>query len=90
MLVARRYVVSGRVQNVGFRFFTERAAVAEGIGGWVANREDGTVEVYAEGDREAIERFDAKIRRGPSAARVDHVWADDDVPSGRRTGFSVR
>ena len=46
MLVARRFVVKGRVQNVGFRLFVERAASVEGIHGWVANREDGAVEMF--------------------------------------------
>jgi acylphosphatase len=90
MLRARRFVVRGRVQGVGFRYFTERAAAREGIHGWVANREDGAVEVFAEGDLEALDRFEATLRHGPPAARVEDVFVDDDVPSGRATGFSVR
>jgi acylphosphatase len=50
MLVARHYVIGGRVQGVGFRFFSQAAASREGIGGWVRNRADGCVEVLAEGD----------------------------------------
>jgi acylphosphatase len=90
MLVARRFVVRGRVQGVGFRYFTEYAARHEGLHGWVTNRADGAVEVHAEGDREAMTRFEAKLRQGPGAARVDEVWVDEDVPSGRATGFSIR
>jgi len=90
MLAARRFVVKGRVQNVGFRFFAERAATVEGIHGWVVNREDGAVEVFAEGDMAALARFEAQLRHGPPAARVDEVWIDEDVPSGRASGFKIR
>jgi acylphosphatase len=89
MLVARRLVLSGRVQGVGFRFFAEDLARREGLGGWVMNRPDGSVEVLLEGDRESVARVEAKLRHGPPIARVDAVTADDDVPSGRQ-GFQVR
>jgi acylphosphatase len=89
MLVARRLVLSGRVQGVGFRFFAEDLARREGLGGWVMNRSDGSVEVLLEGDRESVARVEAKLRHGPPHARVDAVTADDDVPSGRQ-GFQVR
>jgi acylphosphatase len=90
MLVARRFVLKGRVQGVGFRFFTKLAALVEGLHGWVENRDDGAVEVEVEGDRDGVERFEAKLRVGPPGARVDHVWVDEDVPSGRASGFTIR
>jgi acylphosphatase len=90
MRVARRYVLNGRVQGVGFRFFAERTARLEGISGWVTNRDDGAVEVYAEGDRESMDRFDRRLRAGPPAARVDKVWVDDDIPTVHARGFQVR
>jgi acylphosphatase len=90
MLVARRYVLFGRVQGVGFRWFTEEAARREGIQGWVINRSDGAVEVQAEGDDDAMVRFEAKLRRGPSGARIDRVTVHDDVPAGRAGGFNIR
>ena len=90
MRVARRYVIGGRVQGVGFRFFTEAAAAREGVNGWVRNLPDGRVEVQVEGDREAVDRIEAALRRGPASARVDHVDVDELVPSGRMTGFSIR
>lgn len=89
MLCARRYVVSGRVQGVGFRWFTERAAAVEGIDGWVRNRPDGCVEIEAEGDAEAVQRFERQIRTGPPAARIDDVFVADVPPSGRKTGFTT-
>jgi acylphosphatase len=90
MLRARRFVLRGRVQGVGFRFFAEHAAQIEGLSGWVGNRADGAVEVFAEGDREALQRFEGKLRHGPPGARVDEVDVQDDQPSGRSTGFSIR
>jgi acylphosphatase len=89
MRVARRYIISGRVQGVGFRFFTEAAAMREGIDGWVRNLPDGRVEVAAEGDADAMDRFERAVRHGPPAARVDDVDVTENVPTGA-TGFSTR
>ena len=90
MLVARRFRVTGRVQGVGYRFFAETAARAEGLTGWVQNHHDGSVEIAAEGDEESLGRFEAKLRRGPAHARVERVDVDEDVPSGRASGFAIR
>jgi acylphosphatase len=90
VLVARRFLVRGRVQGVGFRFFVEEAARREGVGGWVSNLPDGRVEVLAEGDEEAVGRVEQKIRRGPSSARVDEVTVTDDTPTGSRGAFHIR
>jgi len=90
MRVARRYLIGGRVQGVGFRFFVESAAMREGIHGWVQNLPDGRVEIAAEGDAEAVERFERNLRQGPRGARVDDVEVDHQVPGGHTTGFSIR
>lgn len=90
MRVARRYVISGRVQGVGFRYFIEAAATREGIHGWVRNLPDGRVEASAEGDAEAIDRFEGKLHQGPPGARVDRVDIEDTVPATRDAGFTVR
>jgi acylphosphatase len=90
MIVARRYVIAGRVQGVGFRYFTEAMAAREGILGWVRNTPDGRVEVSAEGDSEALERFERNLRHGPPGARVERVEIDDLIPSGRESGFSIK
>jgi acylphosphatase len=87
---ARRYLVSGRVQGVGFRWFTEEAAAAEGLHGFVRNLPDGRLEIAAEGDAEALERFERRVRHGPPGARVEGVEAADTAPSGQNTGFSIR
>ena len=70
---SRRYLISGRVQGVGFRWFVEREAATLGIGGWVRNREDGRVEVMATGTREQLNTLHGRLREGPRAARVDEV-----------------
>jgi acylphosphatase len=88
--MSRRFVVTGRVQGVGFRFFSEAAAQREGLSGFVRNRHDGAVEAEVEGDAEAVERFELAIRRGPPASRVDAVELTELAPSGRMTGFRVR
>ena len=90
MRVARRYLISGHVQGVGFRYFAETAASREGVLGWVRNLPDGRVEVAAEGEAEAVERFERSMHHGPRGARVDHVEIFDDVPGGNESGFSVR
>jgi acylphosphatase len=89
VLVGRRYVVTGRVQRVGFRFFVHDAAARENISGYVRNQHDGSVEIVAEGDLDAIVRFEQAVRRGPSGARVDDVITTESPASGRFAGFSV-
>ena len=90
MLAARRFLVRGRVQGVGFRFFVERAARLEGLRGWVRNLPDGRVEVRAEGDAEAVDRLEHKLWRGPSGAHVEAVDAELETPSGETHEFHIR
>ena len=89
MLVARRFLVSGRVQRVGFRYFAAEAAARENLDGWVRNLPDGRVEVLAEGDEDGLRRFERTIRSGPPGARVDAVAVADEAPAGRRSGFHI-
>ncbi len=90
MRLARRYLVSGRVQRVGFRFFTQSAAAREGLHGWVENRSGGQVAILAEGEQEALDRFEHQVRHGPIGARVDAVEVEDIGATGRETGFHIR
>jgi acylphosphatase len=90
MKIARRYVIAGRVQGVGFRWFTHDAAAREGVHGWVRNLADGSVEVVAEGDIASIDRLEAAVRRGPASARVTHVEVEEHAPTGRVAGFEIR
>lgn len=90
MLVARRFLIGGRVQGVGFRFFAEDVAAGEGVSGWVRNLRDGRVEVLVEGDREAVTRVEVALRQGPPGARVESCEVDEVVPTGRHSGFTVK
>jgi acylphosphatase len=90
MRLARQYLVTGRVQGVGFRFFTRALAAREGIHGWVRNLKDGRVEISAEGEAEALERFEWSIRQGPRGSRIDQVEVSDLGATGSETGFDIR
>jgi acylphosphatase len=90
MRVAKRLVISGRVQGVGFRYFTQEAAAREGVTGWVRNRADGRVEAYLEGEGDSVTRVERAIRQGPRGARVDHVEVDTEEPSGTYRGFETQ
>jgi acylphosphatase len=70
---ARRYIVHGRVQGVGFRYYVQAKAQELGLGGWVRNNMNGTVEVMAVGGREQLSQLHERLRSGPRAARVDNV-----------------
>ena len=76
----RRYVVRGRVQGVGFRWYVEREARVLGLSGWVRNRADGTVEVLAAGSNEQLNSLYDKLKQGPRAARVDDVDVEEAAP----------
>ena len=69
----RRFVISGRVQGVGFRWFVEREAAQLGVTGWVRNCDNGDVEVMATGTAEQLSQLRQKLQQGPRAARVDRV-----------------
>ena len=90
MIVARRYVITGRVQGVGFRYFAEAAAARAGVHGWVRNRPDGSVEAFVEGEQGAVDAVEAALRRGPSSSRIDDVRVSEETPTHRATGFSIR
>jgi acylphosphatase len=85
----RRVVVEGHVQGVFFRETTRRRALADGVAGWVRNREDGNVEAVFEGEPEAVERLVAFVREGPRGARVDWVDVVSEEPEAL-SGFDVR
>jgi acylphosphatase len=89
MRVARRFVVSGRVQGVGFRYFTQDVARREGVTGWVRNLPNGQVEALVEGDAEAVTRVERALRTGPRGARVDALDVDIEEPTGAYRTFTV-
>jgi acylphosphatase len=83
-------LVKGRVQGVGYRYFTEDAANHFGLTGWVANRFDGSVELEAQGEASDIEAFCARLSMGPPLSRVIEVTVNDlPVETGEK-GFEIR
>ena len=88
--LARRFLVRGRVQGVGFRWFVEREAHILQIAGWIRNNPDGTVEVLAQGTREQLAGLHSRLREGPRAARVDQVEVSDAEPIPGLASFQVR
>ncbi len=83
-IVRRRYVVSGRVQGVGYRAFAARAARGLRLSGGALNLEDGRVEVVAEGPAHALDRLESVLAEGPRFSRVDGV-AVEPVAKGEGT-----
>jgi acylphosphatase len=90
VIQARRFLVRGRVQGVGFRWFVEREAHILKIAGWVRNNSDSTVEVFAQGTREQLSGIHSRLREGPRAARVDHVDVSDSEPVPSLSSFQIR
>ena len=84
-MTARRALVQGRVQGVGFRYYAVRAARELGVSGWVRNLPDGSVETLVEGDPAAVEGYLDRLRRGPSASRVDGVVVEERAEEGHST-----
>jgi acylphosphatase len=89
MRVARRYVISGEVQGVGFRFFTQRVAARHQVVGYVRNLPDGRVEAYAEGTPESIEGFKHDLATGPQHARVEQVEEVSVEPTSQYPSFRI-
>ena len=90
MRIARRLLISGRVQGVGFRYFASDVAAREGVTGWVRNLPDGRVEAYIEGETEAVTRAERALRNGPRGARVDDVEVETEDASGAFSEFTIR
>ena len=86
---ARRFVVRGRVQGVGFRWFVEREAHVLGVSGWVRNNADGSVEVLAQGTRNQLLGLRSRLRQGPRAARVDDVEESEAGPVAGLRSFRI-
>ena len=90
MVQARRFLVRGRVQGVGFRWFVEREAAILQIAGWVRNNPDSTVEVFAQGTRDQLAGLHQRLREGPRASRVDEVEVSDAAPTPGLISFQIR
>ncbi len=87
--VARRFVSSGDVQGVGFRFFAQRAAARHQVVGYVKNLEDGRVEALVEGPAPQVEAFKHDLATGPRFGRVEHVEELNLDPTGSYSTFRI-
>jgi acylphosphatase len=87
---ARRFIVSGMVQGVGFRYFAQHAAHRLGVAGFVRNLRDGSVEVYASGPPSTLAAFKSELERGPRSAHVSNVSEEPtDLDPRFAEGFSI-
>jgi acylphosphatase len=87
--IARRAVISGRVQGVWFRDSLRRLAESLGVAGWARNRSDGSVELWAEGPQDEVGKLLDYSREGPPRALVERVEVEAAAPAGHRS-FEVR
>ena len=86
---AKRWLITGAVQGVGFRFFVQHKATALGLAGWTRNLDDGRVEVYAIGDAAKLSDLAAALHIGPRMAQVRSVEECNEAPTDL-SGFSIR
>lgn len=88
-MIARRFLISGRVQGVGYRFFAQRSSATHQVRGYVKNLEDGRVEVLAEGNTKAVEAFRNDLAAGPAFSNVGGMEELVIEPSGSYTTFRI-
>lgn len=87
--ICRRLIISGRVQGVGFRWFTRTKAQQLGLKGWVRNLPDRKVEVLAVGSENLINIFIEILREGPALSRVDSIQVLDEIQDQEYSSFSI-
>jgi acylphosphatase len=87
--VARKFLIRGEVQGVGYRFFAQRAAARHQVVGYVRNCPDGTVEAFAEGPANNVEAFKHDLATGPQWAVVQQLEEITFEPTGRFSGFRI-
>ena len=89
MEVARKFLIRGEVQGVGYRFFAQRAAARHQVVGYVRNCPDGTVEALAEGSASNVEEFKHDLTAGPTYSRVEHIEEEVLDPSNLYSSFRI-
>ena len=89
MIIARKYLIRGSVQGVGFRFFTQRIAARHQVLGYVRNLTDGRVEAFAEGKVKAVEGFMSDLIAGPRYSKIDEIEETVLEPTGLYSSFRI-
>ena len=87
--IARRFLISGDVQGVGYRFFAQRAAARHQVVGYVKNLSDGRVESLVEGSPQQVEAFKHDLATGPRFSQVNHIEELNLDPSGSYSSFRI-
>ena len=81
--------ITGKVQGVGFRYFVLRQAQELGINGWVSNKPNGDVEALAQGEKEGLDHFIAKVKQGPAFSSVEDVSLNWGNEAEQYSGFEI-
>ena len=89
MTTARKFLIRGSVQGVGFRYFAQRSAARHQVRGYVRNLEDGRVEALAEGPEKSVEAFKHDLAAGPTYSRVEEIEETVLEPSGLYPTFRI-
>lgn len=89
MIVARKFIMSGTVQGVGYRFFAQRAAARHQVLGYIKNLEDGRVESFVEGTEKSVEAFKHDLTAGPTYSNVEHIEEIVLEPTGLYSSFRI-
>jgi acylphosphatase len=90
LIAARHYLIRGRVQGVGYRYFAREAAERWNVRGYVRNLGTGDVEIHAEAEESLLSGFRQELERGPRAARVSEVIEKELVVTQTYTSFLIR
>ena len=89
MIVARKFIISGLVQGVGYRFFAQRAAARHQVRGYVKNLKDGRVESLVEGDEKSVENYKHDLIAGPTYSNVEHLEETVLEPGNLYSAFRI-
>ncbi|MGA9226462.1 MAG: acylphosphatase [Mesobacillus sp.] len=89
-MIQLQIIVSGEVQGVGYRYYTQMKAIQFGITGWVKNLQEGGVEILASGENDNLERFIDEVRRGNPFSTVDHIEVNETVKTETYRSFAIK
>ncbi|MEH7441276.1 acylphosphatase [Heyndrickxia sp. MSNUG] len=89
-MIQLQIIVSGDVQGVGYRYYTQMKAIQFGITGWVKNLQEGGVEILASGENDNLERFIDEVRRGNPFSTVDHIEVNETEKTETYRSFAIK
>ncbi len=89
MIIARKFLIGGLVQGVGYRFFVQRSAARYQVWGYVKNLDDGRVETVAQGDEKSVKAFMEDLATGPTYAKVEDIEEIVLEPNGSFSSFLI-